>query len=221
MRYLILSVLVVTCLAARAQQTNSLIRKGNEAYKKQDFDKAAQAYQGAVDKQPASVVGQYNLGNALYKGKKLDDATTAYDKVAKNAKDRSFQQKAYYNEGVALQQQQKYPECIDAYKHALLLNPQDQDARFNLQKALEQQKQQQQQQQQQQQKQQQKPKQQKNQQQQQQKQQQQQQQQQQPQSKLTKQQAEQLLKAMEQKEKDLQERMEKNHTAPQQPEKDW
>lgn len=38
---------------------------------------------------------------------------------------------------------------------------------------------------------------------------------------MTKQQAEQLLKAMEQKEKDLQERMEKNHTAPQQPEKDW
>ncbi|HTJ11210.1 MAG TPA: tetratricopeptide repeat protein [Dinghuibacter sp.] len=221
MRYLLLSVLVVSCLAAKAQQTNNLIRKGNEAYKKQDFDKAAQAYQGALDKQPASEIGQYNLGNALYKGKKLDDATTAYDKLAKNTKDRSFQQKAYYNEGVALQQQQKFPECIDAYKHALLLNPQDQDARFNLQKALEQQKQQQQQQQQQQQKQQQKPKQQQQKNQQQQQQKQQQQQQQQAQSKLTKQQAEQLLKAMEQKEKDLQERMEKNHGAPQQPEKDW
>jgi Ca-activated chloride channel family protein len=219
MRYLLSFALVVSCLAATAQQTNNLIRKGNEAYKKQDFDKAAQAYQGALAKQPGSDIGQYNLGNALYKGKKLDDATAAYDKVAKNTKDRAFQQKAYYNEGVTLQQQQKLPECIDAYKHALMLNPEDQDARFNLQKALEQQKQQQQQQNQQQQKQQQKPKQQQN--QQQQKQQKQQQQPQQQQSKLTKQQAEQLLKAMEQKEKDLQEKMEKSHGNPQQPEKDW
>ena len=218
MRYALL-LAIISVSAVRAQQANNLIRKGNEAYKKQDFDKAAQAYQGALDKQPASDIGQYNLANALYKGKKMDEATSAYDKVAKNTKDRSFQQKAYYNEGVTLQQQQKLPECIDAYKQALRLNPEDQDARFNLQKALEQQKQQQQQQQQQQKKQQQKPKQQQKQQQQQQKQQQ--QQQQQPQSKLTKQQAEQLLKAMEQKEKDLQEKMEKNHGNPQQPEKDW
>jgi tetratricopeptide (TPR) repeat protein len=208
--------LLVLTATVRAQQANSLIRKGNEAYKQQQFDKAADAYKGALDKQPASEIGQYNLGNALYKGKKLDDAATAYDKVAKSAKDREFQQKAYYNEGVTLQQQQKLPACIDAYKNALKINPEDQDARFNLQKALQQQKQQQQQQQKQQQNQ---PKQ--KQQQQKQQQQQQQQQPQQQQSKLTKQQAEQLLKAMEQKEKDLQEKMEKAHGTPQQPEKDW
>lgn len=205
-------------LACRAQQANALIKKGNEAYKQAQFDKAAEAYQGALAKQPASEIGQYNLGNALYKGKKLDDAATAYDKVAKNTKDREFQQKAYYNEGVTLQQQQKLAECIDAYKNALRINPEDQDARFNLQRAMEQQKQQQQKQQQKQQNQPQKQKQQQKQQQQQQKQQ---QQQQQPQSKLSKQQAEQLLKAMDQKEKDLQEKMEKTHATPQQPEKDW
>jgi phosphoenolpyruvate-protein kinase (PTS system EI component) len=43
-----------------------------------------------------------------------------------------------------LQNNKKLPECIDAYKNALKLNPQDEDARQNLQKALLQQKQEQQ-----------------------------------------------------------------------------
>jgi tetratricopeptide (TPR) repeat protein len=221
MKYLLWTIaFAALSLASQAQQANTLIKQGNEAYKKQDFNKAAQSYQGALVKQPGNEIGQYNLGNALYKDKKLDDAVSAYDKVAKATKDREFQQKAYYNEGVALQQQQKLPESIEAYKSALKLNPEDQDARFNLQKALEQQRQQQQQQQQQQkQPQKQQQKQQKNQQQKQQ--QPEQQQPQQQQSKLTKQQAEQLLKAMEQKEKDLQEKMQKAHGTPQQPEKDW
>jgi tetratricopeptide (TPR) repeat protein len=55
-------------------------------------------------------------------------------------------QKAYYNKGVAYQKAKKLPECITAYKNALILNPNDEDARQNLQRALkEQQKQQQQQ----------------------------------------------------------------------------
>jgi hypothetical protein len=37
------------------------------------------------------------------------------------------------------------PECIDAYKNALRLNPADEEARFNLQKALQQQQKEQQQ----------------------------------------------------------------------------
>ena len=39
-----------------------------------------------------------------------------------------------------LQNNKKLPDCIDAYKNALKLNPQNEDARQNLQKALKQQK---------------------------------------------------------------------------------
>jgi Ca-activated chloride channel homolog len=44
---------------------------------------------------------------------------------------------------VVLQHNKKLAECIEAYKNALKLDPQDEDARQNLQKALHQQKQQQ------------------------------------------------------------------------------
>lgn len=46
-----------------------------------------------------------------------------------------------------MQNNKKLPECIDAYKNALKLDPQDDDAGENLQKALQQLKQQQEQQQ--------------------------------------------------------------------------
>ena len=43
-----------------------------------------------------------------------------------------------------MQNNKKLPECIEAYKNALKLSPDDEDARQNLQKALQLQKQQQQ-----------------------------------------------------------------------------
>ena len=66
----------------------------------------------------------------------------------KTAADNITKEKAYYNKGVAYQKAKKLPECINAYKNALMLSPQDEDARQNLQRALVEQKQQQQQQQQ-------------------------------------------------------------------------
>ena len=47
--------------------------------------------------------------------------------------------KGLYNKGVALQNNNKLPECIHAYKQALKLDPTDEDARQNLQRALKQQ----------------------------------------------------------------------------------
>ena len=61
-----------------------------------------------------------------------------------NAGSKNDKSVSYYNKGVVLQNNKKLPECIDAYKNALKLNPEDEDARQNLQKALLQQKQQQQ-----------------------------------------------------------------------------
>jgi Ca-activated chloride channel family protein len=47
---------------------------------------------------------------------------------------------AWYNKGVVLHNDKKLPECIAAYKNALKLDPNNEDARQNLQKALQQQK---------------------------------------------------------------------------------
>ncbi len=207
---------------ASAQNEKKLIKTGNEAYEKKDYENAISNYKQVIGKTPANATAQYNLGNALYKSKKTDEAIQSYDNAVANADSKIDRSRSFYNKGVVLQNNEKLPECIDAYKNALKLNPQDEDARQNLQKALQQQKQQQEKQKKDKkqdkkpeddQKKKEKDKQkdeEKN-------------QQPKPQpSKLTKQDAEEKLKALLQQEKNLQDRLRKvNAASSAKPEKDW
>jgi Ca-activated chloride channel family protein len=130
-----------------AQDDKKLIKQGNDAYNKKEFEKAAENYKKVIDKSPANTTAQYNMGNALYKNNNTEEALAAYNNAVAATKNNIDKAKAFYNKGVVLQNNKKLPECVDAYKNALKLNPQDDDARQNLQKALQQLKQQQQQQQ--------------------------------------------------------------------------
>jgi tetratricopeptide (TPR) repeat protein len=76
----------------------------------------------------------------LYKNEKPEDAEKAYDAVIQNSNKPLEKADAFYNKGVVLQNSKKLAECIDAYKNSLRLNPRDEDARLNLQKALQQSK---------------------------------------------------------------------------------
>ena len=97
--------------------------KGNELYKKQQYDKAAEEYKKATDVNGKNPVAYYNLGNALYKSKKTEEAEKVFDDAAENAKEPAAKSRAVYNKGVALTRQNKLQESIDAYKEALRLGP--------------------------------------------------------------------------------------------------
>ncbi len=197
------------------QGEKAIIKVGNDAYKKADYPAAANAYSKVAAKNPTNATAQYNLGNALYKSEKIDDAILAYDKAIIQLAKPVEKSNAYFNKGVVLQNNKKLSECIEAYKNALKLDPVNEDARQNLQKALHQQKKQQEQEKKENEKnkknndsEKQKNK-----------------DQQQPkpqQSRITKKEAEEKLKALMQKEKNLQDKLRKvNVSAPNKPEKDW
>ena len=204
-----------------AQNNNTLIKNGNDAYNKKEYDVAADNYKKVADKDPGNEKAQYNLGNALYKKGSAEEAVQAYDAAIKNSKSKNEQAEGWYNKGVSLQNSKKLPECIDAYKNALRLNPADEEARFNLQKALQQQ-QKQQQQKDKDDKDKKKPKEDKK---QKDKQQQDKDKNEQPKpqpSKMTQKEAEEKLKALLQQEKNLQNKLRKVDAAsPNKPEKDW
>lgn len=209
--------------AVWAQSENALVQKGNEAYHKKEYEAAREEYMKATEKNPANEKAKYNLGNALYRTEKSADAIEAYDAAIEYSKLPVEKANAYYNKGVVLQQAKKLPECIEAYKNSLRLNPGDEDARQNLQKALQQQKQQEQQKEKEnkdkkkkprdddKKKGQQKPEEEK------------QQTQPKPQpSRMTKKEAEEKLNALLQQEKKLQDKLRKvNAASPEKPEKDW
>ncbi len=144
--------LLLMSLCAQAQNANAHISKGNDYYKRTQFDLAEAEYRKALHADPANATAQYNLANALQKQKKYDEAIGVLDQLYASGANSNLRSAAAYNQGVAYTKQKSLEASIDSYKKALRLNPDDKEARENLQKALSELKKQQQEQQQQEQK---------------------------------------------------------------------
>lgn len=197
-------IFILFSFSSFAQNEKEFIRSGNEFFKQKNYPAAVGEYQKALQIKPGDPVAEYNMANAYYKGGKKDEAIKYYDNTIKNFPQLIDKSKAYYNKGVVLQNTNKIDECIEAYKSALRINPADDDARQNLQKALRKKQQDKQNQDN------------KN------KEKEQNQDQQKNNSKLNKQEAENKLKALMQQENQLQDKLHKSQAeSPLKPQKDW
>ena len=149
---LTVALLAVTVCAVPAtvpgQSVRSLVRQGNGQYKDQKYSDAEVSYRKALEKEQELVPGQFNLGNALYKQDKGDEAVRAYENAAMKAESKETKADAYFNMGDAYMKGQHYQEAVNSYIESLKLNPSDQDTKYNLSYALAKMREQQQQQQQ-------------------------------------------------------------------------
>lgn len=200
--------LVFFSVSSFAQQSNEAVQQGNDAYKNGEYNAAIKDYSKALQTDKTNTAAWFNMGNALQKNTSPEDAAKSYDEAIKNATDDDLRSKAYYNKALAMLQQKNLQDAINAMKQSLRLTPEDNDARENLQKALNELKKQQQQQQKQ--KQQQKNP----------------QQQQQPQQKkqqkmMDKQMMEQKFQELRNQEKEIQKQLQQQKASTQQQEKDW
>lgn len=223
MKRIIITGIFVTLMGCtfvtEAQQASKFIRKGNRNYDAGKFKEAEIDYRKSLARDPSLIKGSYNLGNALYKQNNFTESTSAYQAITESKIGKTDKAKVFHNLGNSLFENKKYEESIDAYKQSLLLNPKDEDTRYNLAYAMSKLKQQQQN------KDQQKndKKQQKEQQKQQQQQKDQQKQQQQQNKQMSKQDANRMLEALKNNEKKTMDKLkkEKSKAAKILVEKDW
>ena len=136
-------IIVFISLKAVAQREAGYISKGNEYYLQLKFDLAESQYRQALEIAPHNAEAKYNLANALMQQKKFKEAIELYNDVA-TGNNKNLQAAAHYNAGVSYSKQKDLPNSIQAYKAALRINPNDRQARENLQKALSELKKQQQ-----------------------------------------------------------------------------
>ena len=180
-------------IAAHAADIGGLMRQGNGLYNRGKYDEALSRYQMAEVLEPDATAIHYNLGNALFRLGRYQDAARELELVMIDKKPER-RANAMYNLGnVAFKAGQLDP-AIKAYAGALAINPNDRQAKQNLEFCLKKKQEQQNKPDSSQQKQQQ----------QQQNQQQQQQQQPQPKQGMDKNQAERVVQAVEDKEKEQQ-----------------
>ena len=141
------------------EQAMSLLEKGGNVNERKAGDllkKSAEGYQSAeVQYRKALSANKnydkanYNLGTALYRQERYDEAAQYFKGVAEQpSADAKLRAKAYHNLGNSLMKQEKYSESVNAFKNSLKLDPSDLDTKYNLEYAKQKLKQQQQQQQQ-------------------------------------------------------------------------
>lgn len=125
--------LLILTTSVRAQSERSLVRDGNKSYEAKKYDQAEIQYRKSLENKKGSLPAQYNLGNALYRQDKLDEARGQFEQAGSRP-DASPEERAraFHNLGNSLLKQEKYQESIEAYKKSLRINPGDNDTRYNL-----------------------------------------------------------------------------------------
>lgn len=115
------------------------VREGNDLYGTEKYTESEIEYRKALEVNPRSVEGTYNLGNALYKQKKFPEAAEQYQllmgqgermKDTPEGKQRLAQ--VYHNVGNIFMNGKDYAKSVEAYKESLRLNPHDDETRYNL-----------------------------------------------------------------------------------------
>ena len=144
-------VFCVTLIVACATEGPVSVREGNESFESEDYQQAQEAYERALESMPANPEATYNNANALYKQESYQAAQSGYEQVLEDAAQPDLSQDATFNyarslhefarsvqeEGDAFGSSQAYEKAKDAYKQALRLRPDDRQAKYYLERAIE------------------------------------------------------------------------------------
>ncbi len=131
--------LLLFCVAGFVQEAKAdvpaLMRAGNGYFRRGKYPEALSFYQRAEVLEPDALSIHYNIGNTYYRMGKFDEAVKELSlaTVEKNPRRRS---EAFYNLGNSFYRMGKLDEAINSYKMALLANPNDRQAKANLEFCL-------------------------------------------------------------------------------------
>jgi Ca-activated chloride channel family protein len=137
---------VILLLAFGTGWTIGDVERGNRLYRAGKYEEAVRVYQEVIRSGKAAPYVHYNLGTALLKLGRYAEAQPHLQAATREA-DAELKQRAHYNLGNRYleaarkgAQAQETTELLDAavesYKHALRLDPNDLDAKWNLELAL-------------------------------------------------------------------------------------
>lgn len=129
--YLFLLSVLTFSLALSAQTERKITRTGNTQYESGKFVDAEINYKKALEQNANLLEAQFNLGDALAKQDRFEEALAAFDLVSSTSEDEQLKANAFHNKGNVQLQQQDLEGAIESYKEALRTNPKDHQTRYN------------------------------------------------------------------------------------------
>ncbi len=105
--------------------------KGVKKYKKKKYAQSLKEFQKAKDYTLYDRKLDFNIGDALFKLGKYEEALNYY-KNAINSSDENLKKSTYYNMGNVYYKTKRYKQALDSYKNALKIDPSFKKAKKNL-----------------------------------------------------------------------------------------
>jgi len=109
----------------------TLVYEGNQKFNGKDYDGASSRYMEAVKSDEKEFTAHYNLGNALYKSKKYDEAKAEFEKAQSLSKTIPDKAAALHNLGNTYMQMNQPEKAADYYKQSLKQDPYNEATRKN------------------------------------------------------------------------------------------
>jgi Ca-activated chloride channel homolog len=132
LKCILISVLLIIFTTLNAQNDKKYIRKGNREYDKSKYSDSEISYRKAIDKNKQSPDAVFNVGDALYKQNKFEEAGKQFVESTNENDDRIKKSAGFYNLGNSLLKANKLEESIESYKNSLKLRPGNREAKYNL-----------------------------------------------------------------------------------------
>ena len=129
---LLVCILSMSPVILSGQGEKKFIRQGNREYEKDKFSESEISYWRALDKNKAFPDAVFNIGDALYKQEKYEEAVKQFEGNSAMNDDPDKKSSALYNLGNSLLKGGKIKESIEAYKNSLRLKPGNPEAKYNL-----------------------------------------------------------------------------------------
>lgn len=109
----------------------TLVHEGNQKFDGKDYDGASSKYMEAVKSNDKDFMAHYNMGNALYKSKKYEEAKAEFEKAQQLSQTIPDKSAALHNLGNTYMQMNQPEKAADYYKKALKQNPYSEATRKN------------------------------------------------------------------------------------------
>lgn len=144
LRMTVLIIFLLTITPAQANVFDWRLWDADGKLKAEKFTEAKDQYLKIQVNEPNNPRLNYNLGIANYREGAMTQALNSFQLASVQTEDKDLQERAFYNLGNAQFKLQDYKSAITSYEFALELDPNDEDAKHNLElakKKLEEEKQ--------------------------------------------------------------------------------
>ena len=137
MRKFLTIIALLSCVAGFAQVDRKDVRRGNRQFRKAQYGDADISYRKGLIADSTSVTAAYDLGNNLYRQGNFQEAGKYYGQAMRHIPEQAPRKQAgsafdtYFNLGDAALQQKQYCQAMEAFVQALLINPDDMEAKEN------------------------------------------------------------------------------------------